>query len=43
MSRHDDMVIADGVGEEITGGKRLVGKLDDLLRATEVGLRLITE
>ena len=43
MSRHDDVVIADGIGEEIAGGKRLVGKLDDLLRATEVGLRFITE
>jgi len=43
MSRHDDVVIADGIGEEIAGGKRLVSKLDDLLRATEVGLRFITE
>ena len=43
MPRHDDMVIADRIGEEIAGGERLVGKLDDLLCATEVGLRLITE
>ena len=41
MPRHDDVVIADGVGEEIAGGESLVGELDDLLCATEVGLGLV--
>ena len=41
MPRHDDVMIADGVGEEIAGGETLVGQLDDLLRATEVWLGLV--
>ena len=41
MPRHDDVVIANGVGEEIAGGETLVGQQDDLLRATEVWLGLV--
>ena len=42
MTGQDDVVIADGIGEEI-GGLVLVGKSDDLLRATEIGLGLIPQ
>ena len=39
MTWDDDVVIADGVGEEIAGAG-WVGEADDLLGAAEVGLRL---
>ena len=39
MSWHDDMMITNGISKEI-GGLRLVTEPDELLRATEVGLRL---
>ena len=42
MAGHDDVVVADGVGEEI-GGLRGVGEADDLLCATQVGLRLVVQ
>ena len=37
MAVKDDMVVADGMGEEV-GGRRGVGKADELLGAAEVGL-----
>ena len=40
MTRQNDVVVADGVGEEVGGGDR-IGQTDDLLRSTEVGLRLV--
>lgn len=40
MTGQDDVVVADGIGEEI-GCLVLVGKSDDLLGATKVGLRLV--
>ena len=40
MSRYDDVVIANGVCQEVLG-LTLVCQLDDLLRTTEVGLCLI--
>ena len=40
MTGHDDVVIADGLRQEVVG-LALVGELDDLLRAAEVGLRLV--
>ena len=40
MPRQDDVVIANGVGQEV-GGLARVGELYDLLRTTEVGLRLV--
>ena len=42
MSRHDDVVIADGIGEEI-GCLALVGETYQLLGATEIGLRLVLD
>lgn len=39
MSRKDDVMIADGIGEEI-GRLALVGETYQLLGAAEVGLRL---
>ena len=39
MSWHDDMMITNGISKEI-GGLRLVTEPDELLRTTEVGLRL---
>ena len=41
MAGEDDVVIADGVGEEIVG-LGLVRELNHLLRAAEVWLLLIT-
>ena len=40
MSWHDDMMITNGISKEI-GGLRLVTEPDELLRTTEVGLRLV--
>lgn len=42
MAGHDDVVVAYGVGEEV-GGLLLVVKLNDLLRAAEVGLCLVSD
>lgn len=42
MTREDDVMIADGTGEDITGEGGIV-KTDDLLCATEVGFRLIAD
>ena len=43
MSWHDDVVIANGVGQEIVGCEMLILELYDLLRAAEVGLGLIAQ
>lgn len=40
VARHDDVMVADGIGQEISG-LALVRQLDDLLRAAEIGFRLI--
>ena len=40
MSWHNDVMIPDGIGQEIRG-LRLVRQTDQLLGAAEVGLRLI--
>ena len=40
MSRHDDVMVANGVGEEIRR-LALVSELYDLLRTAKVWLRLV--
>ena len=42
MTRKDDVMIADGIGEEI-GCLALVGETYQLLGAAEVGLRLVLD
>ena len=42
MTRKDDVMIADGIGEEI-GRLALVGETYQLLGAAEVGLRLVLD